>query len=70
MAAIDNLVKQISDAVLRQRIADEVKQLSQNKKFGLADASVNEARDRVKSAIKNSGLFLTSICRNVLRYTK
>ena len=35
MAAIDDLVKQIPDTVLRQRIADEVKQLSQNKKFGL-----------------------------------
>jgi len=35
MAAIDDLVRQIPDAVLRQRIADEIKQLSQNKKFGL-----------------------------------
>ena len=35
MAAIDDLVRQIPDAILRQRIADEIKQLSQNKKFGL-----------------------------------
>lgn len=35
MAAIDELVRQIPDNVLRQRIADEIKQLSQNKKFGL-----------------------------------
>lgn len=35
MAAIDELIRQIPDPILRQRISDEVAVLSQNKKFGL-----------------------------------
>ena len=35
MAAIDDLVGQIADEKLRARIQDELKKLSQQKKFGL-----------------------------------
>ncbi len=59
MAAIDNLVKQISDAVLRQRIADEVKQLSQNKKFGLVfDEYLPECTPLYEMKIKRN-IFVT-----------
>ena len=35
MAVIKNLLQQITDPVLRERLAQEVNRLSKNKKFGL-----------------------------------
>ena len=35
MAAINDLIKQIEDKALRDRLAQEVERISSNKKFGL-----------------------------------
>lgn len=35
MAAIDDLIQQISDKALRERIAEELQRMAKQKKFGL-----------------------------------
>ena len=57
MAAIDNLIEQISDPVLKQRISSEVARMKQQKKFGLVfEEHLPEATPLYDVPIKKNSL--------------
>lgn len=57
MAAIDNLIEQISDPVLKQRISSEVVRMKQQKKFGLVfEEHLPEATPLYDVPIKKNSL--------------
>ena len=57
MAAIDNLIEQISDPLLKQRISDEVTRMKQQKKFGLVfEEHLPEATPLYDIPIKKNSL--------------
>ena len=57
MAAIDNLIEQISDPLLKRKISDEVARMKQQKKFGLVfEEHLPEATPLYDVPIKQNSL--------------